>query len=344
MTLMSNRHFFIFRLKIAALALCWGLVGSFAFAGGITCSGNNLVASMRLNDPVSYQKLVGDSSKILNGNGRLWKIEKAGSSASYLFGTMHLTDPRVIDLTPEAKSAFDSVGTVVIESTEILDPDVAAKALLAHPDLIMFTGDKSLTSYLDPAQTEKLEKGLTARGISFASVNKMKPWLVAGMVSLPACEALRKKSGASFLDVKLAIDAKASSKKVLGLETMAEQLDAMASLPMELHINGLLDSLALGDKLDDVMETMIVLYTEGNIGMIVPFLKTVSGTTTNSSSYGQLEEAMISARNKTMRDRGLPILEKGSSFIAVGALHLPGEQGLIELLRVQGYTVSELAR
>lgn len=344
MTLMSNRNFFIFRLKIATLALCWSLGGSFAFADAITCSGNNLVASMRLSDPVSYQKLVGDSSKILNGNGRLWKIEKAGISTSYLFGTMHLTDPRVIDLTLEAKSAFDSVGTIVIESTEVLDPNVAAKALQSRPDLLMFTDGKSLTTYLDPAQAEKLEKGLKARGIAFASVNKMKPWLVAGMVSLPACEALRKKSGASFLDIKLAKDAEANSKTVLGLETMAEQLDAMASLPMELHVNGLLDSLALGDKLDDVMETMIVLYTEGNIGMIVPFLKTVSGTTTNSSSYGQLEEAMISARNKTMRDRGLPILEKGSAFIAVGALHLPGEQGLIELLRMQGFTVSALGR
>ncbi len=341
---MSRKCTVISRLKIAVIALLWGLGGGAANAGEVTCGGNNMVKAMKQQDPASYQKLIEDGSRILNGNSRLWKVEKAGTLSSYLFGTMHLTDPRVVDLTPEAKSAFDSAGTIVIESTEILDQNVAAKALQARPDLMMFIDDRTLSSFLNPDQTDKLENGLKARGIALATVNKMKPWLIAGMVSLPACEAQRKKAGASFLDIKLAKDAQANSKKVLGLETMAEQLDAMASLPMELHVNGLLDSLALGDTLDDVMETMIVLYTEDKIGIIVPFLKTVSATTANSSSYGQLEEAMITARNKTMRDRGIPILEKGSAFIAVGALHLPGEYGLIELLRKQGYTVSAIAK
>jgi uncharacterized protein len=321
-----------------------GFGGTLAHAGDLSCGGANIMEAIKLKDSASYQALIDDGAKTLNGASRLWKIEKAGTSTSYLFGTMHLTDPRVIDLTPQAQSAFDSVGTIVIESTEILDPNVAAKALQARPDLMMFTDEKTLSSYLDPTQTDLLDKGLKSRGISLAAVNKMKPWLIAGMVSLPACEAQRKKSGASFLDIKLAKDAAAKAKKVLGLETISEQLDAMASLPMELHINGLLDSLALGATIDDVMETMIVLYTEGKIGTIVPFLKTVSGTDSNSKSYGQLEEAMITARNKTMRDRGLPILEKGSAFIAVGALHLPGEHGLIELLRKQGYAVSAISR
>lgn len=308
------------------------------------CKGNSMLNDLQTGDAGSYETMTKEAEATINGAARLWKIERAGAAPSYLFGTMHLTDLRVVDLTTEAKSAFDSASTVVIESTEVLDSKVAAAALLSRPDLMMFTDGKSLESYLEPAQALTLEKGLSARGIKLDAVNKMKPWLVAGMVSLPACEANRKKEGAPFLDIKLAQEAQTNGKKLVGLETIAEQLDAMASLPMELHVKGLLDSLSFGNKLEDVLETMIVLYTDGRIGAIVPFLKAVSGKKGTDQSYSKLEQAMIVARNRTMQSRALPLLENGSAFIAVGALHLPGNNGLVELFRQQGFVVTAISK
>ena len=312
----------------------------------IACKGSNLVAAMQKNDPAAYAKLEAEAAKTVNGENRLWKIEKAGLKASYLFGTMHMTDPRVIDLTPEAKAAYAGADTVVIETTEILDPAVSSKALLSRPDLMMFMDQTTLTSLLPKEDLPILEKGLKDRGIPLVAVNKMKPWMIIGLVALPACEMKRKSAGAPFLDIKLANDAKAAGKKIDGLETIVEQLDAMASLPIEFHVKGLVETLAIGDKMDDIMESMIALYSEGRIAMTTPFLKTISpeADKAGEASYAEFEEKLIHARNTVMSQRAEKILSNGNAFIAVGALHLPGDKGLVELFRKAGYTVTALAK
>ena len=171
--------------------------------------------------------------------------------------------------------------------------------------------------------------------------------MISAMIVLPACEQQRKKAGAPFLDIKLARDAEAAGKRIDGLETIAEQLNAMNSVPMDLQMKSLVETVALGAKMDDVMETMIALYAEGRPGLIMPFLKSLSAegmSSMDDQSYGEFEEIMVSARNKVMSERAEKILPEGNAFIAVGALHLPGEKGLVELFRSAGYTVTALAK
>jgi uncharacterized protein len=336
-----NTLFFASFLFVLAFAT------SHARAEDIVCKGSNLVAEMRDSDPAAYKALEAEAAKTPNNEARLWKVEKEGLKPSYLFGTMHMTDPRVIDLTPEAKAAYEGVDTVVIESIEILDEQKAAMTMLANPGLMMFDDQTTLTSLLSKEDAEKLNKGLTARGVPLATVNKMRPWMLSAMIVLPACEQLRKKAGAPFLDLKLAQDAEAAGKTVDGLETIAEQLGAMNSVPMDLQMKGLVETVALGDKMDDVMETMIALYAEGRPGLIMPFMKTLAPegmSTMDEESYGAFEEIVVTARNRVMAERGAQFLAKGNAFIAVGALHLPGEEGLVELFRKDGYKVTELAK
>jgi uncharacterized protein YbaP (TraB family) len=90
---------------------------------------------------------------------------------------------------------------------------------------------------------------------------------------------------------------------------------------------------------DDVIETMISLYTRVTPALwplfraVLPNGKTIRRAT-------RFEQAMIVERNKTMIKSAEPIIDAGSAFIAVGALHLPGPDGLIELLRKAGHTVT----
>ncbi len=328
----ANALFFASFLAIAIMA------SSDARAEDIVCAGHNMLPGMAAD---VLKKIEADAAKTPNGEARLWKIEKSGLKPSYLFGTMHMTDPRVISLTPEAQGVYDAADTVVIETTEILDEKKAAAALFSKPELMMFTDATTLSSLVKPEDLPALEKGLAERGIPLASVNKMKPWMIAGLVALPACELKRKKGGAPFLDIKLAKDALAAGKKIDGLETMVEQIDAMAKLPLDFHIQGLVDTVKLGGEMENVMETMIVLYTEGRTGMIMPFLKSIAPEGANDSAkYGDFEEVMINARNGVMAKRAEAILANGNAFIAVGAMHLSGTQGLVEKFRSAGYTVT----
>jgi uncharacterized protein YbaP (TraB family) len=94
--------------------------------------------------------------------------------------------------------------------------------------------------------------------------------------------------------------------------------------------------------MDDVIETMTELYLAGSTGMTIPALRAItpSEDADDESVYAAFESAVISDRNKRMAKRAAPMLEEGAAFVAVGALHLPGQDGLVELLRGQGFTVT----
>ncbi|MCG7508644.1 TraB/GumN family protein [Mesorhizobium retamae] len=325
-------------LSFAVVAL---LTANRAHAETVVCSGVDMVAGLQKSDPNAYAAIEKEAAAVPNGKGLLWKLEKSGENPSWLFGTMHMTDPRVVSLPEAAQKAFDGAETVIIETTDVLDQGKMMAALAKEPELMMFTDGRTLNSFLSPDDVKALDKGLDARGIPAASVAKMKPWMLSAMVSLPACEMARKSEGKPVLDVNLAEQAKAAGKDLKGLETAADQLRAMASLPMEQHIKGLIETLKLGDKINDVSETMIVLYQRGDIGMIWPlFRAALPDAAGDEQGYAAFEEAMITKRNKVMAERALPILARGNAFVAVGALHLPGAEGLVEDFRKAGYTVT----
>ena len=185
---------------------------------------------------------------------------------------------------------------------------------------------------------------LDARGIPLAAVRLMQPWLLTTMVALPECEVNRKGGGTSVLDVSLAERAQAGGKQVEGLETALEQIEAMASLPMADHVRGLVETIRLGDRTDDVFETMIDLYDKGETARIMPTLSVTLGEddAAGADSYAAFEEKMIIARNGVMATRLPEHLAEGGAFVAVGALHLPGKDGVIEQLRRAGYAVTKV--
>ena len=82
---------------------------------------------------------------------------------------------------------------------------------------------------------------------------------------------------------------------------------------------------------------MIDLYDHGDVGMIYSLMEFVSTDQTAAKAF---ENRVITDRNKVMAERAKPYLDKRRTMIAVGAAHLPGDDGLVELLRRQGFTVT----
>ncbi|HTO31367.1 MAG TPA: TraB/GumN family protein [Pararhizobium sp.] len=307
-----------------------------------SCGGKDLIAEMQTSDPVRYAGLQKEAAAIPNGKGTFWKIEKAGVPTSYLLGTMHVTDPRVLAMPKGAAAAYETSKTVIVESDEVVDDRKAAATMMMQPQLMMLTDGKSIKDFLKPEEEQKLAEGLKERGIPLAAVSRMKPWMISSFVALPACEMSRKAAGASFLDKKLAEDAIKQGKTLKGLETMVEQLQAMDSLPIQFHLQALIETLELGDIVADVMKTTTDLYLAQEIGMIMPLMKSVSEEKSQSADdgYADFEQRIVTDRNRTMATRARPILDQGAVFMAVGALHLPGKDGLIELLRKDGFTIT----
>ncbi|MDQ0456616.1 TraB/GumN family protein [Rhizobium paknamense] len=305
-----------------------------------TCHAHNLLPEFEKTEPEAFARVQAEARQTPNGNSIFWKLEKPGREPSWLLGTMHLTDPRVTAMPPAAREAFQAADTVVLESDEILDPKKAAFAILAKPEFSTFTDGSTLTGLLSAEDVATIDAALKPKGLSVKGLNRMKPWLISAMLALPGCEMSRKGQGGLFLDMKLAVDAAKAGKEVLGVETLAEQFEAMNAVPIDVHLKSLVSVAKAKDQINDVMETMIDLYLNGQIGMITPTLRAAAPDGTEATPF---EQRMIVDRNKVMAQRGGPILDNGNVFMAVGALHLPGKDGLIELLRQQGFTITPVA-
>lgn len=306
------------------------------------CGGRNLVETLRADGRLAAVEAT--AASVPHGEGKLFRIARDGVAPSFLFGTMHLSDPRVLTLPPPAESAFAAADRLVIETTDIADPAKAAAALFAHPEFINLPRGETLATLLDPADLATVEAGLAARGIPLQSVQTLQPWFTAVSLMLPACETARKEEGEAVLDTWLAEQAAAAGKPVDGLETAAEQLEALASLSLDLQLESLVATVALSDQMPDVMETMLALYLDGRIAMIMPAIEAAvpnGGLLVGAGEgYAEFERRVVTERNERMVTRMQAMLGEGGAFVAVGALHLPGEAGLVALLREEGWDVT----
>ncbi len=308
-----------------------------------SCGGKNLLAD--ITDAQVLADIEAEAAAKPNGKGLLWRIGKDDLPDSYLFGTMHVTDPRVLNLPANAQAAFDEATSLVIETTDVLDPAKASMAMLKRPELMMFVDGQNLEQLIPAEDLPMVKAELSERGMPLGAVKMMKPWMLAAMLAMPACEITRKNDGIEILDISLATRAKNAGKPVGGLETMEEQIAAMASLPMKDHVNGLIETLRMADLTNDVFETMIALYADGNTARIMPALgaalegKVGKNEVADLEAQAAFEEKMITNRNTIMAARLPEKLASGGAFVAIGALHLPGELGVVQQLKNAGFVV-----
>ena len=305
-----------------------------------SCSGKNLADHFQQTDPTKFEEIIAEADKVLNGNSLLWKIEKQGFATSWMMGTMHLSHPDVSGLTDRTKQVIANVDTVVIETLDVLDKQAMVKAMQSLAHLTMLPADEKLTDLIAADLRDELEAETSTRGMPMQLVDRLQPWLVATSVALPVCELARKQSGEPVLDVAIANYAKENGKALKGLETVKEQFEAMASLPREFHISALEQTLASGSNVLDMLTTMKDLFLEEKISMVFPLMQASSPEIYTGDDATKFQEALIEKRNLTMAERSLSILGNGASLIAVGALHIPGDTGLVELLRSKGFTVT----
>ena len=315
-----------------------------AHADDLVCEGDNLVETLAKEQPELLAQIRAEAEKIPNGEGLLWRIEKPGATPSWLYGTMHVADPRVVEMTEAARAAYDGADTVVVEIKEVTNLEGAMASIMVDPSLTMLPDGKTIQDLLDEESLAQLETVLDERGLPMTFIARMKPWMIFSLISVPECELARRSRGEEFLDMRLAKGALEQGKTLKGLETLKEQLSILSGLPLDVQAVLLADTAALGSVLDDMTRTMTDLYLDENISMFMPLFKATAVNPDVSDditgAYAKFEEDLIETRNHKMAERVQPILDDGNAFVAVGALHLPGEDGLVELLRNAGYTVT----
>jgi len=304
------------------------------------CQGQDILADLKQSEPGAYEKIMARASTTLNGGALFWKIEKPGLPTSWLFGTIHMTDERVHALPDGVRNAIATAQTIVLEATG-LSPESVGQAMAGLGPQLLFTDGRTLDQFLTKEEYAIAETILAKNGFSGPIGQRLKPWLLTVFLSLPECELRRAAAGLKSLDASIEATAKKRGANLVGLETAEEQLRAMAGLPLDAQLAWLKTSIRLRDRAEDSLETMIQLYLGRRIGAVWALTRQLAGSGPETeTAINGFQQALITYRNERMRDRALPILEHGSAFIAVGALHLPGEVGLVQLFRDAGYRVT----
>lgn len=299
-----------------------------------------MLEEMRATDAAAHARIMSAAEETENANALLWKIERPGTPVSYLFGTMHLTDERINALSPTVDAAVKAARQLVLEVGDLSTASFV-KAFANTRNLMMFTDGRRLEQLLTEAEYAKVTAILQRSGFPPQAAGGFRPWVATLMLALSDCERRRAGEGLLPLDARLAKDATARGVSVIGLESLEQQFRAMAIVPEADQVEMLKASLRSYDRIDDVVETTVQLYLTRQLGAVWPFqLALAERYGVPPDAFKSAEQSLVHTRNLGMRDKALEPLAEGGVLIAVGALHLPGKQGLVSLFREAGYTVT----
>jgi uncharacterized protein YbaP (TraB family) len=263
-------------------------------------------------------------------NALLWKVSGKGlSQPSFLFGTYHFLTNAFIDTMPAIKAAYASskaiVGELVIDSA--LQPSVMQAALLNGTTLKQLLPD---TLYAKAAAWFRSEAGM-----DLAMLNNFNPITVMTLaMAITQQKYFPNKPGEVQLDTYFQQEGKKDGKKILGLETVDVQINALyKQLTLQRQVE-MLDEL-FKDRLKQSIDKMNNAYISQDMDQLQKEMY-------NGSYKPEEIKVLLDDRNNHWVQELLGIMQQQPVFVAVGALHLVGKNGLVNQLRAQGFTVTPL--
>ena len=260
----------------------------------------------------------------------LWQISGNGlAKPSYLYGTIHMLCKDDATLSDSLISAIENTDRVYLE----IDLDNLFELFGALRQMKM-RNDTTLRDLLTVKEYEQVKEFIESKNtlLPFSVLETYKPLLASSTLlesGLPCGSPVA-------MEQIIMVEAKKRLKKIEGLETMSYQLSIFDSIPYKVQAEQLLKfTLTNGDMSGAEKEfaEMMEAYNNQDLEKLDAFIKK------GEDGLGQYENILLYNRNKNWVKKLKPIMSERSVTIAVGAGHLPGDKGLIDLLRKEGYTV-----
>lgn len=264
----------------------------------------------------------------------LYKVEKNGTS-SYLFGTVHVGDASMKGLPTNVTKAIDESDEVIVEVdiSKLTPMQMQQRSM----PFMMLKGGKTLQTELSKQNYNKLKDYFSKKSIDIAMFNGLKPWAV--MVTMMQIEFQNAGfSDQTGIDKQVLAYAKEHNIKIGELETLEQQLqmfDGMALLSNEM-IEETFEQLA---DTNTYFIKLVNAWKNGDMDTLTEYYN----MSFDESNYGEIsEQVMLVNRNNKWVEQLVPRLTNEKLFIAVGALHLPEQHGLIKQLKDEGFNVTRL--
>ena len=263
-----------------------------------------------------------------SGRSFLWKVTD-GPRTVHLLGSIHFMKDEAYPLSPAIEQAYASSGVVVFE-TDMAGLGEAAVKLMAAGSL---DDGRTLADAAGPELYRLVSERFDSMGMDTAAFDGMKPWMVA--LSLTSIELMRAGYlGSEGIDAHFSERAREDGKPTRGLETPDFQVSLFADLSEQEGREFLAYSLKDLETVIPLVDEIVVAWSAGNVARIEELLAE------GFDEHPELFAKMVTRRNL----RWLPQVEElidgdVDAMVVVGSLHLVGAQGLVELLRANGYEV-----
>lgn len=274
--------------------------------------------------------------------GLLWEILKDGEPIGHIFGTFHSNDERVLDLPPVVKNTLFASSSFSMEAfpgARYFNPHWGFKDIIN--DMSLPEG-RSLSDLVGEKTYRRIEKLLVEKGVSPERVPRLKPW--AAMSELGTRKLQVKEKRGDIMDHVLYEMAAARVSDLYQVETLEELMAAYYDFPLDAQIGLLRDRLEAYDALPAVSEMMTRAYLREDLrGMLELSIRFISAESVEKGYDQVYLKHVLHIRNIVMAHYMLAPLRRKKAFIAIGALHLHGEKGVLKLLEDYGYTLRRVA-
>lgn len=259
---------------------------------------------------------------------------------SWIFGTHHLAPLSILDSIPSARQALEESDQVVGE----LDMTVGQMALgMALQPFMMAPADSTLRDLIAPEDFDRISKVFEQYapmpGMTLETFSMMRPMVASSVVSIGAISrSMPGFNPQEQLDTYFQTVAKEKGKKVTGLETPELQGRLLyTTTPLVVQATSLVEMLDNPDKIVEQGKKLNKYYMAQDIESLLTLME-------GEEETSEFMEALLDRRNADWLTKLPAILSEGSNFVAVGALHLVGDKGIVNGLRKLGYTVEPVRK
>ncbi len=307
------------------------------------CRGDDLIAALAAGDRADLDAVAAGHAY---ADGNLWRATKPGSTV-YVVGTLHLYDPRMDAMMQTIAPLIEAADLVLVEAGR---EEIAAlqSAVAARPELLFRPTGPTLPEVLSKPEWQALSAELKARGIPPFLASKFQPWYVSMLLGLPACAMDQLQSASSGLDELIMRRAEAAGVPIRALEPYDTVFRIFADLSLEDQLDMIRVSLAAAQAADDQFATLIAAYFAGKHRLIWEFTRAQAAQLPGidpaklEQDFLLMERALLTGRNQSWMAVLQPAVEGADVVVAVGAAHLSGDLGVLNLLAKSGYELTRL--
>ena len=285
--------------------------------------------------------------------GILWEATK-GDQHITLIGTYHFSDPRHDSMLARVQPDFDRAAALYVEAGPE-EQKRLTEALAADPNLMVNPDGPTLPERLSDKEWQQLSDAMTERGSPAIITSKLRPWYVAMMLGISPCMINQMATGTQMegLDQMLMGKAEEMDLPIKPLEPWDTVFTLFADMTPEQEVDMLRAALPTAAHADDYGITLSDAYFRGDIWAIWEFGR-FDAYDNSDLSHEAIDEQMELAQAQLMDKRNqswIAPLTKGAKDAAAegkgivagfGALHLPGEQGVLQLLQDDGWSIRRL--